>query len=262
MRNISGQFRLIFLILFCVSCTSNNPEDLPEKRTRIPDDNFEQALIDLGYDDVPDDYVLTSEIIRITELSLGHYGKPEETKIETLTGIEDFTALSFLDVSYHSISEIDLTNNPDLWELNLANNNLVTIDLSKNRDLHLLRLDGNHFSEIDLSANRKLYNISIVSNKLSAIDLENNQDLEEIFLCHNEIAHLDLSGFSDLSIVWINDNDLEALDISNSSKLREIYMLNNMLKCVQVDENQLSNNSSLFIVEKDEGVILSSNCNS
>ena len=27
--------------------------------TYVPDDNFEQALIDLGYDDVLDDYVLT-----------------------------------------------------------------------------------------------------------------------------------------------------------------------------------------------------------
>jgi len=28
--------------------------------TYVPDDNFEQALIDLGYDDVLDDYVLTA----------------------------------------------------------------------------------------------------------------------------------------------------------------------------------------------------------
>jgi len=30
--------------------------------TYVPDDNFEQALIDLGYDDVLDDYVLTANI--------------------------------------------------------------------------------------------------------------------------------------------------------------------------------------------------------
>lgn len=259
MRNFCCQFRLILIILCCVSCIPD-PDDLLEERTRIPDDNFEQALIDLGYDDILDNYVLTSEIKRITELPLGHYGEAEGTKIKTLTGIEDFTALSFLDVSYHDISEIDLTENFNLWELNLASNNLKNIDLSKNRSLHLLRLDGNNLSEIDLSSNKALYNLSIASNNLSEINLENNQELEEIFLSNNEILNLDLSGFTHLSIIWINNNSLESLDISNSSKVREVYMLNNMLTCVQVDENQLSHNSPIFIFEKDEGVILSSDC--
>ena len=36
----------------------------------VPDDNFEQALIDLGYDDVLDDYVLIENISGVTELSI------------------------------------------------------------------------------------------------------------------------------------------------------------------------------------------------
>jgi hypothetical protein len=35
---------------------------LQAQTTYVPDDNFEQALIDYGYDDVLDDYVLTSNI--------------------------------------------------------------------------------------------------------------------------------------------------------------------------------------------------------
>ena len=38
--------------------------------TYVPDDNFEQALIDLGYDDVMDDYVLTANISGVNELTL------------------------------------------------------------------------------------------------------------------------------------------------------------------------------------------------
>ena len=38
--------------------------------TYVPDDNFEQALIDLGYDDELDDYVSTQRIAELEELKL------------------------------------------------------------------------------------------------------------------------------------------------------------------------------------------------
>ena len=56
--------------------------------TYVPDDNFEQALIDLGYDDVLDDYVLTANISGVEDLNV------MEKEISDLTGIEDFTALT------------------------------------------------------------------------------------------------------------------------------------------------------------------------
>ena len=40
------------------------------QKTYVPDDNFEQALIDLGYDDVIDDSVLTSNIAAVTNLAV------------------------------------------------------------------------------------------------------------------------------------------------------------------------------------------------
>ena len=55
------------------------------QRTFVPDDNFEQALIDKGYDVGPlDDHVLTSTIDTILELFL------IDLDITNLTGIEDF----------------------------------------------------------------------------------------------------------------------------------------------------------------------------
>ena len=40
------------------------------QNTYVPDDNFEQALIDLGYDDVLDDFVVTDSISGVTDLVL------------------------------------------------------------------------------------------------------------------------------------------------------------------------------------------------
>ena len=47
---------------------------IPQTYTNIPDDNFEQALIDLGYDDVLDDLVYTENINGLTNLNLGEKG--------------------------------------------------------------------------------------------------------------------------------------------------------------------------------------------
>ena len=58
--------------------------------TYIPDNNFEQYLIDNGYDDVLDDYVLTDNIIGIEEINYLHGG------IKSLEGIQDFTELKRL----------------------------------------------------------------------------------------------------------------------------------------------------------------------
>ena len=62
----------------------------PEGYTYVPDDNFEQALIDLGYDDTLDDYVLTVNISAVTTLDV------RDKEISYLTGIEDFTNLQIL----------------------------------------------------------------------------------------------------------------------------------------------------------------------
>ena len=55
--------------------------------TFVPDDGFEQALIELGYDDFLDDYVFTESISELTSLDLSR------KDISDMTGIEDFINL-------------------------------------------------------------------------------------------------------------------------------------------------------------------------
>ena len=48
--------------------------------TYVPDNNFEQALIDLGYDDVLDDYVHTVNISNIVELNISNKNRNDSSK--------------------------------------------------------------------------------------------------------------------------------------------------------------------------------------
>ena len=64
---------------------------LNAQNTYVPDDKFEQALIDLGYDTTLDDYVVTANISGVTELDVSN------KEISDLTGIEAFTSLTSLE---------------------------------------------------------------------------------------------------------------------------------------------------------------------
>ena len=86
----------IFLIFFSLNAFC--------QKTFIPDDDFEQALINLGYDDVLDDSVYTSSIDTIE--SFGLY------IVNSLEGIEDFSELKYFSIM--CVDSIDLSSNHNL----------------------------------------------------------------------------------------------------------------------------------------------------
>ena len=91
--------------------------------TFVPDDNFEQALINLGVDFLLDDYVDTQGIDTITYLYI------PSNSIADLTGIEDFTALRELFCYSNQLTFLDLSNNTQLFEVSCGNNQLTSMDV-------------------------------------------------------------------------------------------------------------------------------------
>ena len=76
------------------------------KTTEIPDPNFEQALIDLGFDTAPiNGSVPTANISGITFLDV------QNKNISDLTGIEDFTALTQLYCDQNQLTSLDVSAN-------------------------------------------------------------------------------------------------------------------------------------------------------
>ena len=104
---------------------------LMAQKTFIPDDNFEQALINLDLDDVFDDSVYTSAIDTVEILDVSNKG------ISDLIGIEDFTQLSELFCYDNQISELDLRYNSNLFDFNCRNNMLISLDVRNGNNLAL-----------------------------------------------------------------------------------------------------------------------------
>ena len=86
-------------------------------KTIISDKAFENALVELGIDDVVDGFVNTQKCETITTLDLSDKG------IENIQGIEAFKNLRILNLNNNYLENIvDFSSNNNLKHINLSNN--------------------------------------------------------------------------------------------------------------------------------------------
>jgi hypothetical protein len=138
----------------------------PGDCTYVPDDGFEQKLIDSGYDDVLDNYVKTSNISSVTYLGFS------ENTVSDLTGIEDFTALTTLSCANNQITHLDISQNTNLDYVTLLHNPLYSLDLRNGNsnysgDMFITVGQGHHLTcvsvdDVDWANNTLLANGSNV----------------------------------------------------------------------------------------------------
>ena len=247
----------------------------------IPDQNFEQKLIDLGYDDVLDGQVQSDNISEVTFLALNSSNISDITGIEGFTLLQDFhcveNQITTLDLSQNTnlryahlrdnlISSINIANCSNLEHLDLNRNNLNSIDLSGNTNLKVLEISGIHdlsgttISELDISNNPNLERLYCNSIQLTSLDLSNqpnlttlhaqdneldqtslilNSNLEELMLDVNNFEELDLSALTNLHSLWVSGNPLSELDISGNSQLRNLNCANIQITSLDVSNNPL-----------------------
>jgi hypothetical protein len=101
--------------------------------TYVPDDAFEQELINLGYDVVLDDSVMTASIDTVTSLNF-----PWQPCISDATGIEDFVSLTALAIWCNNLVDLDLSQNINLTSLSLDSTwSLQTLNLKNGNNLNM-----------------------------------------------------------------------------------------------------------------------------
>ena len=182
--------------------------------TLIPDPNFEQALIDLGYDTAPiNGSVPTANISGVTDLSVG--GR----NIADLTGIEDFTALTILVAAGNQLTSLDVSNNTALTSLGCNQNQLTSLDVSNNTALFYLFCNDNQLTSLDVSNNAALIVLLCLENQLTSLDVSNNTALTSLNCRTNQLTSLDVSNNTALTSLGCNQNQLTSLDVSNNTAL-------------------------------------------
>lgn len=206
--------RIVMVVLLSIPWTISNAQI-----TKIADANFEQYLIDKGYDTgVPDGQVLTAGIDTVSKLSIGNLS------ISSLKGIEDFVSLTHL-LCYA--------------------NNLTSLDVSQNKALEYLDCYSNSLSHLDLSQNTNLKQLVCNDNNLTTLDLSQNIALERLYCIYNDLTHLDLSHNIALNWLGCGNNNLTKLDVTQNKLLTTVRCEDNALQCLNVKKDNLQ-----FLVAK------------
>lgn len=244
-----------FLLLSLFILTLNLTQ---AQTTAIPDPNFEQVLINLGYDAVLDGQVLTANINNVTSLNLNF------KNISDLTGIEDFTALRNLDCSVTPLAYMNLTQNLNLEYLSCYNNQLTSIDLSQNLALNWLDISDNLLTTLDVSQNTNLVEFRCYNNQISSLDVSQNTKLKNLRFQNNRVTGtMDLSQHSFLNYLDCRNNKLYSLNVKNGNNIYFYaagFNVNNNpnLTCIEVDDSTwAANNWSSHI---DSIASFSNNC--
>ncbi len=202
----------------------------------VPDDNFEQSLIDKGLDMAPlDDSVSASIISFVTVLDVN------SEYIQDLAGIEGFTNLVTLHCYNNLITNLDLSQNLALENLSCYTNQLTSLDVSNNVALKGLNCTNNLLERLDLSANPELAGLNCQNNQIDSLNVKNNYLLAYLSCRKNQLSHLDLSNNNALENLDCFDNNLSSLDVHNKASLNYLDCGQNQIKDLNVSGANLGN---------------------
>ena len=201
------------------------------QKTYVPDDNFEQALINLGYDTVLDDSVITVNINLLNTLDVSFQN------ISDLTGIEDFSALTSLFCINNQLDSLDVSNNTSLDSLVCINNQLTSLDVSQNTVLTVFACDINQLTSLDVSANTSLISLFCSDNQLTNLDVSQNTALTTLNCVSNQLTSLNLNTNTSLTNLYCYDNSLANLNVNTNTDLILLKCYNNLLTSLDVSNN-------------------------
>ena len=214
----------LLLILLCL------PLITLAQQTYVPDDGFEQWLINLGYDTVLDDSVATASIDTVTDL---YVESPSQfLTIVDIIGIEDFTALETLEIAETFIFDLDVSSNINLTHLEIQTLNtvsLTSLNVSGATDLTHLIIDGGSLASLDLSNSTALNHLRVWFNSLTSLDVSNCPNLTYLDCRYN-------NQLTTLNISNGNNTNFDTTSFWTGFPTYEVYVGNSPAECIEVDD--------------------------
>ena len=179
--------------------------------THFPDAAFRQYV--KGYDSNKDNRLSVAERNGVSKMDVS------SRNITSLQGIEYFPGLTYLNCYNNKITSLDMSGNPELYNLICNSNNLTSLNVSRNPALAGLFLNFNNLTYLDLSGNPELLNLEVFANDLSSLNLSQNTKLERLMCPENRLTSLDLSRNTALKSLTCSDNQLTSLTLPKNAKL-------------------------------------------
>ncbi len=210
----------------------------------IPDANFKNALVNTlcvasGYQENPewDADVNNDGEIQVSEAEAIVHLVISGQNIDSLEGIEAFTGLKSLRCVFNNITELDLSNSPDLENLSCGQNMISSLNVTQNPNLIYISCTSNNLSELDVTQNINLVELIALNNLMQNIDLTQNINLEYLQFEDNELNSLDISQNINLTGCYVNNNNINEIDLSQNILLRGLSISFNNISILDVSNN-------------------------
>ena len=127
--------------------------------------------------------------------------------------------LIFLNCDECRISQLDLSNNSELEILTCCGKPMETLDISNNPKLSILDCTSSRLSELNTSNNPLLVELDLSFTYISSLDLSNNINLMYLNAPNYFLTELDVSCCRELVYIDCTDNDIRSLDFSKNPHL-------------------------------------------
>ena len=141
--------------------------------TNFPDGAFRQYVAD-NFDKDKDGALNQTERNAVKEIRISNSG------CTSLQGLKYFSKLTDLFCSDNNLTELDVSENPELKRLICYNNSLTSLNLNKNTKLESLNCNRNKLTVLDLRENKSLWWLRCNNNCLTSLDLRNNPKIREL----------------------------------------------------------------------------------
>ena len=141
--------------------------------TNFPDGAFRQYVAD-NFDKDKDGALNQTERNAVKEIGINNSG------CTSLQGLKYFSKLTDLLCADNNLTELDVSENPELKRLICYNNSLTSLNLNKNTKLRSLNCDNNKLTVLDLRENKSLSWLRCKNNCLTSLDLRNNPQIGDL----------------------------------------------------------------------------------
>ncbi len=207
-----GPLRIMFsasLVAMSLGLSGCGGDDALLSSLEFEDDNFKQCILDRANN---------LGISRVSEMTvLNCYDRG----IGSIKGIEQLKALTELNLAKNYVRELDLSKNPVIKKVYMpwSYQPLTLLNISNNPALEVLSLAETYLTSIDVRNNPNLVELNLGYNKLTAIDISHNPFLVQFTAQHNSLTEIDLGENTVLERLDLSENRLTTLNLDANTAL-------------------------------------------
>jgi len=206
-------------------------EEIKIDDTTFPDENFRKLVLD-NYDTDHSESLSMEERLQVEGIYCN------DQAISDLTGVGYFSEAKYLSCQQNNIAELELSQNTALEQVYCYDNQLTNINLSNCPNLVFLSCSENLFTSLDLSNNPELKRIYCGDNpSLQSLNVKNCSKVITFHCFRCALTELDVSDCTSLSLLYCFKNNLESLDVSKCTELRFLSTGYNNLNNLDVSQN-------------------------